>query len=241
MDWARGRRCRCTEMLAKTPDTHLGIGPVALPDVSVVLLDVLEDLLNDGNLLLLLPVLETVVAGRSGVLLGHVESLLYPVNVLEPELGGDDLHVTEGVDVALNVDDLSVVESTNDLEDTVDGSHVGQESVSETGTGGSTGGKTSDVNAREEGGDLALGLVQIAEPEEAVVRDGDTRLFWLDSGVREVGSLSEIALGDHVEEGRLADVGKTNDTHLEIVRGSAKLDLLNGGGLLGRHPGIALC
>ena len=61
-----------------------------------------------------------------------LEMLLDPLDVLETELGIDDLHVAARVDITLDVDDLSVVEGADDLEDTIDGADVGQESVAET-------------------------------------------------------------------------------------------------------------
>ena len=64
--------------------------------------------------------------------------LLDPLDVLETKLGVDDLHVTDGVDVSLYVDDFGVVKCTDHLEDTIDGAYMGQESVTETGTSGCT-------------------------------------------------------------------------------------------------------
>jgi len=112
------------------------------------------------------------------------------------------------------VDDLGIIERTDDLEDTVDGTDVRQESVTETGTGRSTGGKTGNVDAGEEGGDLGRGLVQVTEPVEALVGDRDAGLLGVDGGVGEVGGLAEVGLRERVEERRLADVGETNDTNL---------------------------
>lgn len=62
--------------------------------------------------------------------------LLHPLNVLEPELGLNDFHVAQGVDLALDVDDLGIVKGTDHLEDAVDGADVGQESVAQTSTRG---------------------------------------------------------------------------------------------------------
>lgn len=66
------------------------------------------------------------------------ERLLNPVDVLQSKLVLDDLHVSDRVDVTLDVDDLGVVERSDDLEDTVDSPDVRQERVSETGSGGGT-------------------------------------------------------------------------------------------------------
>ena len=99
--------------------------------------------------------------------------LLDPLDVLEAELGGDDIHVAAGVDVALDVDDLRVVEGADDLEDTIDSADMGQESVSEARAGRGTSGETSDIDARQVCGDAGRGLVGFTEPFKARVGDVD--------------------------------------------------------------------
>lgn len=155
------------------------------------------------------------------MLLETLNLLLNPLNVLETELGRDDLHVTDGVDVTLDMDNLGVIESTDDLEDTVDGTDVRQESVAETSTGRSTGGQTGNVDAGQERRDPGSGLVDVGEPVEALVGDGDTSLLGVDGRVREVGGLAEVRLREGVEERRLADVGETDDTDLGKVLASS--------------------
>lgn len=51
----------------------------------------------------------------------------------------------------------------------------------------------------------------------------------------EICTLSEITLCNCVEERRLADVWKTDDTHLQVVGRPAQLGLLDGLSLLWRH------
>ena len=50
--------------------------------------------------------------------------LLNPFDILQPKLGLDDLHISQRVDITLDVDDFIVIESTDDLEDTIDGTDV---------------------------------------------------------------------------------------------------------------------
>jgi hypothetical protein len=118
--------------------------------------------------------------------------LLHPLDVLQPQLRLDDLHIAQGVDIALDVDYLGVVEGTHDLEDAVDGTDVREEGVAETSAGGRASGEASDVDAGEEGGDARGGLVDVAKPLEAGVGDGDARLFGVYGSVGEIGGLSEI-------------------------------------------------
>ena len=58
--------------------------------------------------------------------------LFYPFYIFQPEFCLDDFHVAEGVDFAFDVNDFSIVEGTDDLKDTIDGTDMGQEGVSET-------------------------------------------------------------------------------------------------------------
>jgi hypothetical protein len=54
---------------------------------------------------------------------------------------------------------------------------VGQEGVTETGTGRGAGCQTGNVDAGEEGGHLGGGLVDLAQPVESRVRNRDTSLL----------------------------------------------------------------
>jgi hypothetical protein len=45
--------------------------------------------------------------------------LLYPFDVFEAKFGLYNFHVTQGVDVTLHMDDFGIIESANDLEDSV--------------------------------------------------------------------------------------------------------------------------
>ena len=60
--------------------------------------------------------------------------LLDPLYILETQLGLDDFHVTDGVDLSVDVYDLGIVEGTDHLEDTIDGADMGQEGVAKTST-----------------------------------------------------------------------------------------------------------
>lgn len=100
------------------------------------------------------------------------------------------------------MNDLGVVEASDDLEDTVDGSDVRQKVVSESSSGGGTYrdrsrwsegvlreveikyetrgdprrtlGETGDVDTGKESGHDRLGLVEGGEPVESLVGNGDS-------------------------------------------------------------------
>ena len=69
-------------------------------------------------------VCQTGASERPTGLLQTVQMLLNPFDILQSKLGLDDLHISQRVDITLDVDDFIVIESTNDLEDTIDGADV---------------------------------------------------------------------------------------------------------------------
>ena len=100
-------------------------------------LEVFQNLLH--NRLLFLQLLHLQILASTSCLLDKVlKRLLHEFDILDAKLVGNDVQVTDGVDVSLDVDDLGIVKAPNHLEDGIDGTDVGQESVAETGTGGCT-------------------------------------------------------------------------------------------------------
>lgn len=188
--------------------TYLLGGPVVLANV-LAGLDVLDDLLDGGLLFLELLHLKGLTT-TPGLLLVVFERLLGKLKILDAQLLVDNLQITDGVDVTLDVDDLSIVEATDDLEDSVDGANVGQEGVAQTGASGSTTGQTSNVVDGQVSRDLGFGLVLLAEPVEALVGHDDTRLLRVDGGIGEVGRVTKRTLGNGLEERRFTYVGETD-------------------------------
>jgi hypothetical protein len=109
----RGNRKRNSYLLG-TPVTLAHILAVLQPGQ-----DLLYRLLLFPGLLLL----ETLAA-LAGFLLLHLKRLLDELDVLEPKLFSNDVKVTCGVDISLDVNDLCVVKATDDLEDGIDGTNM---------------------------------------------------------------------------------------------------------------------
>jgi hypothetical protein len=219
-----------------TSDTHLFTAPDTLSDVLVLILHSSQDLFDGGQLFLLGLLGQAVGTTSPHPSLQRLDGLLRPLDVLQPQLGLDDGHISGRIDITLNVNDLGVIERSDHLEDSIDRTDVRQESVSETSTGGSTSGQTGDIDTGEVGGNSGSGLVGLAEPVVSLIGDEDTSLLGVDSGIGEVGSVGERGLraemwtmseagqgclivdetdlGQQVEETRLSDVGYTDDTDL---------------------------
>lgn len=144
-----------------------------------------KDLLNDLLLLSGLLLLQTL-ATHAGLLLLVLEGLLDELNVLQTQLLADNVQISRGVDITLDVDNLSVVEASYDLEDGVDGANVRQERVAETSTGRRATGQTSNVVDRQVGRNPRLGLVFLAEPVIALVGNNDASFLGVNGCVWEV-------------------------------------------------------
>lgn len=194
--------------------TYLLGAPVGLADI-VAILQVLEDLGNSGLLLAQLLHLQRLSTALR-LLRQAFQSLLNELNILDTELLADDVQVTRGVDVTLDVDNFSIIEATHNLEDGIDGTNVGQESVTETSTGRGTTCQTGDIIDRQVGRNLRLGLVVLAQPIETIIGDDDTRLFGVNGGIGKVGRVTQVGLGDGLEERRFTDVGQTNLWYVNV-------------------------
>lgn len=175
----------------------------------LAILQHLQDLFYCGLRLSRLLLLETL-ATLSGDLLGGLESFLGELDILQSQLLGNDVKVTGGVHVALDVDDLGIVEATHDLEDGIDGTNMRQEGVTQTGTGGGTAGQTGDIVDGQVRGDARLGRKLVAQPVVAFVGDDDAGLLGVDGGIGEVGWVAQVTLGDGLEQGGFSDVCKAD-------------------------------
>jgi len=128
---------------AKNRVTYLLGTPVLVTDVLAILKQG-KNLLDSSFLLLELLHLKRLTATAS-LLLQVLKSLLDELDILDAELLADNLEITDGVDVTLDVDNLGIIETSDDLEDGIDGADVRQESVTETSTSRGTTGQTSDI------------------------------------------------------------------------------------------------
>lgn len=87
--------------------------------------------LVDGSLLLL-QLLHLQALATSSCLLGEILfCLFHKLDVFYPQLFGDDVQISSWVDIALDVGDLGVVETSYNLEDSIDCSNMREESISQ--------------------------------------------------------------------------------------------------------------
>lgn len=139
---------------------HLFWGPGPLANIFTVF-QPSQNLFNNGLFLPRLLLLEALTTLASLLLL-VLQRLLDELDILQSELLADYVKVTSRVDISLDVDNLGVIETPYDLEDSINGSDVRQEGIAKTSTSGSTASQTSDIIDCKIGRDLRLRLVLLA-------------------------------------------------------------------------------
>lgn len=137
--------------------TYLFWAPVTFPHV-LASLEHLENLLNGGLFFLEFLHFKTLTA--SPRLLDQVLVCLFDkFNVFDPELFADDVQISDWVYIALNVDDLRIVETSHNLEDGINCSDVGQKSIAESCSGRCSSCQASDIVDGKVCWDHRFGLV----------------------------------------------------------------------------------
>ena len=113
----------------------------------------------------------------------------------------------ERVDAPGYVDDLGVIEATNDVADGVGGADVAEELVAQTLTLAGAFDEAGDVDELHRGGDGAVGLDELGDLVETNVGDRDRAGVGADGAERVVRRLG-LGRGEGVEDGGFSDVGR---------------------------------
>ena len=140
--------------------TYLFRTPVAVSDV-LALFQELKNLSNSSLFFTQLLHLQSL-STTSCLLAKALESLLNKLNILDPQLFADDGQITDRVNITLDVNDFSIVEASDDLENGIDSSDVRQESVTKTSSSRGTAGQTGNIVDGQVGRNARLGLVVFA-------------------------------------------------------------------------------
>lgn len=151
---------------------------------------------------------------EAGLLLEARDLLLDGLQVREDQLRVDRLDVVLGRDLAVDVDDVLVLEGADDLADRVRLADVREELVAQALTLGSAAHDARDVDEVDRRREDLLGAEDLRELAEAGVGDADHAHVRLDRGERVVGR-QHVVLGQGVEQGRLADIRQADDSDRE--------------------------
>ena len=167
-------------------------GPLVLGEVDEARGDALVERLlelGEGVALALFGLLLGV--GLGAALAEALEATLDLRHVGEGELEVDDGDVGEGVHLAVDMNDVVVVEASDDVDDGVALADVGEELVAEAGAVRGALDQARDVHKLHRRGDDVRGAADGGEGLEAVVGDGDDAGVRLDGAEGVVGRLRE--------------------------------------------------
>ena len=143
------------------------------------------------------------------------DAFLQAFQVGEHQLGLDRLRVGDGVDLALDMRDVAVLETAQDVDDRVHLADVGEELVAEPLALGRAADEAGDVDEPELRLDHLGRARKLRQRAEPLIGDGDGSDVRLDRAEGIIRRLRRGGLGQGVEERRLADVGQADDAAAE--------------------------
>jgi len=93
-------------------------------------------------------------------LLGEVlDTLLDKLNIFDAQFFADDVQIANRIHITLDVNNLSIIETSHDLIDGIDSADVGKEGIAESSTSRGATSETSDIVDSQIGRDDGLWLV----------------------------------------------------------------------------------
>ena len=132
------------------------------------------------------------------------------LEVREDQLEVDGLDVADGIDAAVDVNDIVVVEAADDVNDRVALADVGEELIAQTLALRRAAHQPRDVDELDDGGGVFFGVIHFGENVQPLVRDGDDADVGVDRAEGIVGGL-RARVGQRVEERALPHVRKSDD------------------------------
>ena len=154
-----------------------------------------------------------VTAGRR-LFLDLLDAVFHRLQVLDLQFHIHDLLVPDRIDGPVHVDDVPVVETTEDMEDGVRLPDIGKELVAKTFPLAGPLDEAGDVDDFHRGGDGPLRLADLRQHLQAPVRHVGGTDVRFNGAEREIGALG-LAGADTVEQGGFPDVRESDDTAFE--------------------------
>ena len=155
----------------------------------------------------------SVLVTRRSLLLHLTNAALDCFEIFELQLGVDNALIAHGVDRAVDVSDVLVVEAAQHVDNCVGIANVGEELVTQTFTLRCALNQTCDIDNLDRSGDHTLRVVDLGEFDQSLVGYGDHTHVGFDRTEREVCCL-RLGVREAVEQGRFADIGQTHDSAL---------------------------
>ena len=153
---------------------------------------------------------ELLVAALHG-LLRLVDAALHHFDVRHDQLQIDDVDIPQRVGGAFHVVDVAVLKAADNMDDGVGGADIAEELVAQTLALGGTLDQTGDIHELDHGRGGFLGLMELGEPVQPLVRNGHNAHIGV-NGAERVIVRRDACVCDRVEQSGLAHIGKSHNT-----------------------------
>ena len=149
------------------------------------------------------------VAAHAHLFLDALDTRFNGLQILELQLGVDDLLVAHGVHGTVHMNDVVVVEAAEHMDDSIGLADVGEEFVAESFAAAGAFDESRDVHYLDGGGDdAAFGFAQFAQLDQSLVGHGDDTHVRLDGAEGKVRRL-RFGAAQAVKQGRFAHIRQT--------------------------------
>ena len=147
----------------------------------------------------------------SQILLEFRQCVFDGLQIGEDQFGVDGVDVIGWVDLAVDVHDVIILESTHDLTDRIGLTNVGKELVAQPFAFGGTLDDACDIDEGDGGRHDLLGVHELGQDRQTIVRQRHDAGVRLDGGERIVLGQHVVA-GQCIEHGGLADIRQSDDS-----------------------------
>ena len=146
-------------------------------------------------------------------LLGEIGHALFQAfKVGEHQFGFDRVGVGDRVDLALDMGDVVILETAQDMHDGIDFADIGEELVAEAFALGRAAHQTRNIDEAELRFDDLGAAADLGDGLKPIVGHRDAAFIGFDGAEGIIRRLRRLCFGERIEQGGLAHIGKTDDT-----------------------------
>ena len=114
------------------------------------------------------------------------------------------------------MNDIVIFKATDNVDNRINLTDMGEELVAETFALGSALYKTCDINEFNDSGGELLGLMEISQPVQPLIRHGNHTHIGV-NGAESIIIRRNTCVGNSIEQSGLANIGQSHDTQLHIA------------------------
>ena len=148
------------------------------------------------------------------MLLCLFDFLLEEFQIGEHQLRQNQLQIAGGIDGILDMDDVRIIEQTDDMRDGINRADMPKKLITKTFAFARAFDKTRDVDEFHRGGNRFGGMFQFDKLVDTRIRNRHDARIRLDGAEREIGG-RRTAVAEGVEESGFADVRQSHKTTCE--------------------------